>query len=317
MKIVVPEFVLPTLESALCTLVQQCEVVTVDQEGDFSGDPAGAEVVMLGWGLPDATMERLLSLPTVRWIHSVSAGVEHALDESLRDHPAVLTNASGVFDIPIAETVLAYVLMVVKQMPQFLEQQRAHRWEKLKLREAQGLTVGIVGLGSIGTEVARRCRALGMHVAATRRHPDLGSEVADELLTPDRLPELLAASDFVVLTLPLTSETAGMIDAEALEQMRGDAWLINVSRGAIVEEEALLAALREGRIGGAALDVFEREPLPEDSPFWDAPNVIVTPHNSWSTPHMRRREAELFLDNLRRHLQGEPLHNVVDKALGY
>jgi phosphoglycerate dehydrogenase-like enzyme len=229
----------------------------------------------------------------------------------------VLTNASGVFDLPIAETVMTYILMIAKRMSTFLKQQREGTWRKHRLREVAGLTVGIIGAGSIGTEVARLSQALGLRVIGTRRHPERGAPHVDELLPTTRMNDLLARSDFVVVAVPLTEETRGMLDATAFRHMRSDAWFINVARGAVVDQDALVTALRERQIGGAALDVFVEEPLPETSPLWELDNVILTPHNSWSTPHMARRETALFLRNLRRYLRDEPLCNLVDKTLGY
>ncbi|MFP4345346.1 MAG: D-2-hydroxyacid dehydrogenase [Anaerolineales bacterium] len=317
MKIIVPEFVLPQLREETCNLVQECNFVILNDEGEPSGDLAGAEVLMLPWRLPADVRERILSLSSLKWIHSVSAGVEHALDEQLRQMDVILTNASGVFDLPIAETVVAYILMIVKQMPTFLRQQQAHVWKKRSLREAAGLTVGLIGLGSIGTEIARLCQGLEMRVLATRRHPEAGAPHIDTLYPTEELHRLLEASDFAVIAVPLTEETRGMIGAEALRRMGQEAWLINIARGAVVDEEALIEALQEGRIAGAALDVFVEEPLPEDSPLWELENVIITPHNSWSTPHLKEREAALFLENLRHYLRDEPLRNVVNKELGY
>jgi phosphoglycerate dehydrogenase-like enzyme len=317
MKIVVPEFMLSALEEETCELVQACDVVTVDQEGTPSGDPAGAEVVMLPWGLPDAALPPLLELPSLRWLHTVSAGVDHALGHDLEARGVTVTNARGVFDVPIAETVVTYILMMTKRMPKFMAQQREHRWRWHRLREAQDLTVGLVGLGHIGKEIAQRCAALGMRVLATRRHPERGAEGVAAVYAPDELDTLLDASDVVVLAVPLTEATRELIDAAALRRMQSGAWLVNIARGAVVDEDALLRALREGWIAGAALDVFTQEPLPEDSPFWDLPNVILTPHNAWSTPHLKEREAALFLENLRRYLRGEALKNVVDLERGY
>lgn len=317
MKIIVPEFVLESLKEETCTLVQECDFVTVGRGGALSGDIADAEVLMLSWRMPPDSLEAILQLPTLRWIHSVSAGVDHAL-ESVRQRPDVLlTNAGGVYDIPIAETVLAYILMVAKRMPELLAQQREKHWKLLPLREVAGLTVGIVGLGSIGTEIARRCQALGMRVLATRRRPELGAPHVDRLLASERLPELLAAADFVVIAVPLTPETTGLIGATELHAMKPEAWLINIARGLVVNETALIQALMEGWIAGAALDVFAQEPLPPESPLWTLPNVILTPHNSWNTPHLNERQARLFLDNLSRYLRGETLRNVIDRARGY
>lgn len=317
MKIIVPEFVLPAIQQETCELVQACDFVDIDAQGRLRGDATGAEVVMIPWQLPPETQAALFAQPTVRWFHSASAGVDQALGDALRAHPAVLTNGRGVFDAPVAETVLAYILMAVKRMPEFLRQQQARQWHRLALREVAGLTVGLVGMGHIGSEIAQRCHALGMRVIATRRNPDRGDPHVERMLPSEQLGELLATSDFVVLAVPLTAETEGLIGAEQLRRMRSDAWLINIARGSVVQTDALLTALREGWIAGAALDVFDPEPLPEESPLWGLENVILTPHNTWSTPHFHAREAALFIENLRRFLRDEPLRNVVDKEQGY
>lgn len=318
MKIIVPDFMLAYLESEACARFAQCDFVALDRRGAARVPYDDAEVLMLPWGLPTELTQHLLALPALRWVQTISAGIPPLVLDALRQRPeVVLTNATGVFDVPIAETVLTYILMIVKRMPEFMAQQQAHRWHKLPLRELRGLTVGIIGIGGIGTEVAKRCTALGMRVIATRRHPEHGAPYVEALFPPARLHELLAQSDFVVVAVPLTPETAHLINAERLRAMKPDAWLINIARGAVVDEAALIEALREQRIGGAALDVTEEEPLPADSPLWDFPNVILTPHNSWSTPYLEERQKDLFLDNLARYLNGEPLRNVVDKTLGY
>jgi phosphoglycerate dehydrogenase-like enzyme len=317
MKIIVPAFIQPTLEEAACALLETCDFVIIGEDGKLSDSPEGAEVLMLPWKLPEATRQRVLSLPSLTWVHSVSAGVEHALDEDLREMDITLTNASGVFDLPIAETVLAYILMIAKRMPEFMVQQRAHTWKKHALREAADLTIGIIGSGSIGTEIARLCKALGMRVIATRRHPERSTPHVDKIFSADALDTLLSEADVAVIAVPLTSETKGMIGAHQLQQMPASAWLINIARGAVVDESALIKALQTGKIAGAALDVFVEEPLPSESPLWEMENVILTPHNSWSTPHVKEREAALFLENLQRYLRGDDLRNVVDKELGY
>jgi phosphoglycerate dehydrogenase-like enzyme len=326
-KIILPDFMLPVMEKRVRALTGDCEILTIDQQGEVAGDPAGTEIVMLPWDLPEAKIRRVVTLPTVRWVQTVTAGVDRVAAALPADRTPVLTNAQGVFDVPIAEMVLAYMLVIAKRVPDLLAQQRDHMWHMLRLLELSGMTAGIVGLGSIGSEVARRCKALGMRVLATRRHPGNGSEYADEVLAPDRLSHLLAASHFVVIAAPLTPETRAMIGAPQLREMRDDAWLINIARGGIVDQPALVAALRERWIAGAALDVFDEEPLPDDSPLWDMENVIVTPHNAWSTPHFKEREAELFLDNLARYLRAAALYtadlrtaglrNVVDPHRGY
>lgn len=317
MRLLVPDFLVESLQEPVCHIAPQCQIVPVTAEGEILGDVEDAEVVFLRWGISPDTFRKVLErIPNLRWVHTISAGVDHILFPTLAQSNVVLTNASGVFNVPIAETVMAYMLAVVKRLPELLDQQRARRWHVLGLRELHGSTVGIIGLGDIGGEVARLSRAFGMHVIGLRRHPR-PHEFADEVLGPDGLHSLLSRSDFVVIACPLTEETRGLIGRAELEAMKPDAWLINIARGAIVDEEALLEALRDRRIGGACLDVFSEEPLPEDSPFWTLPNVIVTPHNSWSSPRIQEREVELFLENLRRYVAGEPLLNVVDKQAGY
>jgi phosphoglycerate dehydrogenase-like enzyme len=317
MKIVVPDFVLDYIQPQACTWLDQCEFVSVDREGGLDGNPAGAEVVMLPWGLSHSQVERLLRLPSVRWVHTVTAGIDHALAALSPSSEVRLTNARGIFDVPIAEMVMAYVLSVTKRLPEFRVQQAAHTWALLRLRELRGLTMGIVGLGSIGVDIAKRAQVFGMRVIATRRHPEKANDFVDEIFGPQALNSLLEAAHFVVIAAPLTEETRGMIGTAQLRRMREDAWLINIARGEIVDQSALSDALKAGWIAGAALDVFEEEPLPPDSPLWDMPNVVVTPHNSWSTPYLQQREAELFLDNLDRYLRGASLRNVIDPAKGY
>ncbi len=317
MKIIVPDFVLPTLAAQSCSDFNICDFVTLSRTCEMNGSPEGTEIILLPFGTPPELQHQLLSLPTLRWVQTVSAGVDQSIVAELQSRDVILTNAGGVFDRPIAETVLAYILMILKRLPEYAGFQREHRWKRLPQRETTGLTVGIIGTGNIGQEIARLCKGLEMHVIGTRRHPERPVPYIDELFSPEQLPELLAISDFVVLATPLTPETRRLIGPAQLRQMKSDAWLINIARGAIVDEPALITALQEKQIAGAALDVFTEEPLPADSPLWDLPNVILTPHQSWSTPYLEKREAELFLENLRRYLNGEPLQNQIDKTLGY
>jgi phosphoglycerate dehydrogenase-like enzyme len=317
MKIVVPQFVVDLMQARACPLLDVCDLVVIDNEGRLTGDLQELEIVMLPWSLASATVETLLRPPSLRWVHTVTAGIDHVLAALPPDRDVQITNAAGVFDVPIAETVLAYILLFAKRLPELLAQQRARSWRLLRLQEVAGLTVTILGMGGIGTAVARRCKALDMHVLAMRRHPELGDPCVDEMLGPGRLMDALGAAHFVVVALPATTETRGLLGRAEFATMRSDAVLINIARGAIVDEEALIAALSAGRIRGAALDVFVEEPLPDTSPLWDLPNVIITPHNSWSTPHLKNREVDLFIDNLERYLAGEPLRNVVDPSREY
>jgi phosphoglycerate dehydrogenase-like enzyme len=306
-------------------------LVTLSVEGLADGPLDDVEVLLRGWLSADA-FDRLLSrAPRLSWVHSASAGVERALTPSARARGVVITNARGVFSRPIAEYVLMMILAVSRRLPQLLELQRERTWQPLEGAELRDVTVGIIGLGSIGRAVGGLASAFGCRLIATRRRFDAGGDIVspdpedvhlaplklDRVLGPEGLPELLAESDFVVLAAPLTPDTESMINDAALAQMKPTAWLINVARGRLVDERALLRALRDGRIGGAVLDTFSEEPLPESSPFYELPNVIVTPHTSWSSGRVLDRSVGLFCENLRRFAAGEPLLNVVDPDAGY
>ncbi|MGI8828355.1 MAG: D-2-hydroxyacid dehydrogenase [Candidatus Limnocylindria bacterium] len=257
--------------------------------------------------------------PRLRWIHSASAGVDRIATAAVRERGLLVTNARGVFSRPIAEYVVMMMLAVARRLPQLLELQRERTWQPLRGRELSELTVGIVGYGSIGVEVARLLAPFGCRVLATRRHPERGAGEASsvEMHGLDQLDEVLRASDIVVVAAPLTDETAGLIGAEQLSQMREDAWLINIARGRLVDELALRRALESGWIGGAVLDVFNEEPLSAESPLYGTPNLVITPHTSWASNRVIERTVDLFVDNLRRDLAGEPLRNLVDLEAGY
>jgi phosphoglycerate dehydrogenase-like enzyme len=299
-------------------------IVNVSLEGLADGPLDDVEVLLRG-PMPSATFDRLVArCPSLRWVHSATAGVERVLTSSARERGLMITNARGVFSDPIAEYVMTMILAVVRRLPELLELQSERTWQPLPARELRDVTIGIVGFGSIGRAVARLASAFGSRVIATRRHPDR-DPVDDDLLTGSldrilahhQLPELLSESDFVVLALPLTRATGGLMDAERLAQMRSDAWLINVARGRLVDERALVRALREGRLGGAVLDTLLQEPLPSSSELWDAPGLIITPHTSWSSGRVLDRSIELFCDNLGHYRAGEGLVNSVDPGVGY
>ena len=307
-------------------------IVTMSVEG-LSDDPVDdVEVLLHGWLSADA-FDRLLSrAPRLAWVHSASAGVERALTPAARERGIVITNARGVFSRPIAEYVMMMILAVRRKLPGLLELQRERTWQPLEGGELRDVTVGIVGLGSIGRAVGALATAFGCRVIATRRRPEataqqdrdatadepsFGEAMLDRVGGPETLPALLAESDFVVLAAPLTPDTEEMIDAATLALMKPGAWLINVARGRLIDERALIRALREGPLGGAVLDTFRDEPLAPTSPFYDLPNVIVTPHTSWSSARVLDRSVDLFCDNVRRYAAGEPLLNVVDPARGY
>ncbi len=300
-------------------------IVMVSTEGLSDGPLDDVEVLLRGF-LSAETFDRILARsPRLAWVHSASAGVERVLTAAGRERGLVITNARGVFSEPIAEYVLMMILAISRRLPQLLELQRERTWQPLEGTELRDVTVGIVGLGSIGRAVAARAHAFGCRVLATRRHAADGTGIEakgapgapHEVWGPEMLPTLLAESDFVVLALPLTPDTEDLIDAGALASFKPGAWLVNVARGRLVDDHALLRALREGTLGGAVLDAFREEPLPASSPFYDLPNVIVTPHTSWSSGRVLDRSVELFCENLRRYRAGEPLLNVVDPGAGY
>jgi phosphoglycerate dehydrogenase-like enzyme len=306
-------------------------LVTVSVEGLADGPLDDVEVMLRGWLSSDAFDRLLVRAPRLAWVHSATSGVERALTPAARERGLIVTNARGVFSRPIAEYVLMMILAVSRRLPQLLELQRERTWQPLEGTELRDVTVGIVGLGSIGRAVGALATAFGCRVVAVRRRPDgdgavatgdgdeptVGELMLDRVGGPESLPELLGESDFIVLAAPLTPETEDMIDADALAIVKPGAWLINVARGRLVDERALLRALRDGHLGGAILDTFRDEPLPPMSSFYDLPNVIVTPHTAWSSGRVLDRSVELFCDNLRRFSKGEPLLNVVDPAAGY
>jgi phosphoglycerate dehydrogenase-like enzyme len=210
------------------------------------------------------------------------------------------------------------ILALCRNLPQLIELQRERTWQPLEAREMAGTTIGLVGLGGIGCEVAKLARPFGPRIVAIRRRPTVGPVEGVELLGGlDALPQLMATSDFIVLGLPLTGETDGLIDDDVLAAAKPGSWLINVARGGLVDEPALLRALRSGPLGGAVLDAFRQEPLPETSPFYRLSNCIVTPHTSWSSADVLGRTLDVFCDNLRLYRAGQPLDHVVDLAAGY
>lgn len=294
------------------------------QRGDPSQPPERveallreAEVLLSWWRLPENLVARA---PKLKWIQFVSAGVDRSLPREIIQSSILVSSASGIHATPIAEYVLGVMLALTKRFPSFWANQQARRWERLLVAELRDRTVGVVGLGHIGSEVARLARAFGMRVLASRRSATqrvTGLDNVDELFPSQELPRLLASSDFVVLAVPLNPETRHLLGEKELRTMKPTSYLINISRGAVVDEGALVKALKERWMAGAALDVFEREPLPPESELWGLSHVILTPHISGTSEKYNARLTELFCDNLRRYLAGLPLRNLVDKARGY
>jgi phosphoglycerate dehydrogenase-like enzyme len=297
-------------------------LVSVSREGLADDDLSQVEAMLRG-PLPAAIFDRLLArCPNLRWVHSATAGVERVLTPQAAKRGLVITNARGVFSEPIAEYVLMMVLAIMRRLPQLLELQRERTWQPLEATEMREITIGIVGLGSIGRHVAKLALTFGSRVVALRRDAERAGEdrelqgIAD-ILSPTQLPELLAQSDFVVLALPLTPQTEDLFNSETLGHMKRGSWLINVARGRLVDERALVRALGEGPMGGAVLDAFRDEPVLPESPLYDVPNLIITPHTSWSSGRVLDRSIGLFCDNLRRYAAGKALINVVDPGKGY
>jgi phosphoglycerate dehydrogenase-like enzyme len=318
----------------------------VDGRGDGGGVTQsalsavrGAEVY-LGFGMPrELFLAATREDAQLRWVHSATAGIGSMLYPEMLASDVLLTNSAGIHAPPMAETVLGMMLHFARGLDVAVRAQAegvwaAHRFEEEPgvAREVAGATVGIVGLGGIGREVARRARAVGMNVVAVRRRSaaetfagsgagagagSMEGGAHEVLQGPGALAALLARSDYVLIAVPSTRETRGMIGAAELAAMRRDAVLINVARGDIVDEDALVEALRGGRLRGAALDVFREEPLPSASPLWRLPNVLITPHVSGTTDGFWPRETELITDNVGRYLGGRPLRNVVDRNAGY
>ena len=221
--------------------------------------------------------------------------------------------------MPLAEFAILGLLAVAKELPRFVEDQRARAWPEIRrpLRELAGQTLFLVGLGDIGRETARLGKALGMRTVGFRRTEGPPPEHVDEVHGPRRLAELAGRADAMVVSLPLTDQTAGLIDRATIEALPPSCIFVNVGRGGVVDEPALVDALRERRIAGAVLDVFATEPLPDDSPLWSLPNVLVTPHAAALSARENERIVELFVDNLRRYLDGRPLRNVVEPGVYY
>jgi phosphoglycerate dehydrogenase-like enzyme len=281
--------------------------------GGVDGDSSSVEIAFFSGDLfPQRVREFVLALrdaKRLRWLHTFSAGVDNPWFQALRARGVRLTTSSGANAVPIAQTVLLYLLALSRDLARWSDAQRRHAWETHSMVDLQGMTLGIVGLGPIGLEVARLGAALRMRVIGVRRTPR-GDEPC-ETWPMARLDELLAQVDALVLALPLSEDTKQVLDARRLALLKRGAWLVNVGRGGLVDEAALVAALESGQLGGAGLDVFEVEPLPPESPLWSMPNVIVTPHNSGDSPANLHRATAIFLDNLARYVRGEALCNEV------
>ena len=253
--------------------------------------------------------------PSLKWLHVFNAGVDHPIYTEMLGRGVRLTTSSGTAAKPIAQNAIAGLLMLSRNFPRWLASQRARQWKPIRgddvPKDLEGQTAIVVGLGHIGREIARVARALGLKVIGIKRSARAPEDPVDEVHAPEALLDLLPRADWLFVACPLTAETRGWIDAEALARLPAHAGLINIARGEIIDEAAMIVALREGCLAGAYLDVFQQEPLPTDSPLWDLPNVIITPHNAGAAAGNDRRIYEVFIENLARWWKREALLNEV------
>jgi phosphoglycerate dehydrogenase-like enzyme len=294
-------------------LAERVAVDTLTRKEKPSAEQLARTEAMMAGAVPAGLLP---AMPRLRWAQAMSAGVDNWL--ALPDLPSglTLTCARGTHPESMPENIIGALFHVAKPYAQVAEHQKESKWVHTVAQPLTGKTLGILGLGAIGQEVARIAVALGMHVIGTKRRPTRIPNVA-EVLAPEQTDEVLSQSDYVLLLLPATPETENFIDAKRLARMKPSAWLLNFGRGQIINDADLIAATREKKIAGALLDVFRQEPLPSEHPFWKAPGIIVLPHIGGPHPQRDRFVARLFVENLKRFLDGEPLKEVVDRAAGY
>ncbi len=309
--------------------------VTIEQASSWSDQDGRWQEVEVLYGFP-WKLPQLEQTPHLRWVQLYSAGADRLADSPLYQSDVMITTASGVHSINIAEYVFTMIHAWYREVPQLLTWKQGKEWDKGKqsidssVQELHGQTIGIVGYGSIGRQIGRLAHGYGMRILAMQHgsnHKDTGYQfpnvgdpegtLPEKYYTFDQLHEMVQECDVVVVSVPLTNETKEMFNAEVFEAMKDSAFFVNIARGDVCDEAALIDALKRKKIAGAALDVFQQEPLPSTSPFWDMPNVLMSPHDSGATPHYNERVATIFEANLRRYLAGESLYNLVDKKRGY
>lgn len=301
---------------AILSAAPLAEIITADI-AEAPGKIRDAEI-LVAWGFNN--IEPFYdNAAKLKWINALTAGVESLVFRQTQQDEVLITNSKGIHGIPMAEHVLGMMLSFTRRLNVLLKQQMEHVWKRPnidELLEINGKTLAIVGLGAIGQEIARKAKAMDMTVIAARREMKQEPFV-DRLYQSEQLLEMLAEADFVVVTLPITDQTKDLIGRKHFEAMKPTAFFINVSRGGVVQENELIRALQEKMIAGAGLDVVAIEPLPENSPLWDMPNVIITPHLSAISPVYLDRAIQLFAKNLALYVQNKPLFNLIDKTRGY
>lgn len=298
----------------------RASVTIGNTEETLSKDIAQAEILLL-W---EPRLFKLLQsvfykTKSLKWIHTRSAGVDSQLFRELVDSHVILTNSKGIYSGSLSEFVMAAILFFAKGFGRMLRSQQAHLWDPFKVTDVRGQTLGIVGVGDIGKTIASRASCLGLRVIGCKQNINdvLGCDQIKQLYAPDHLGEMLRQCDYVVICTPLTPATRGMIDEQALRTMKPTGVIINIGRGPVVQEAALVRALREGWIKGAALDVFNEEPLPPDSPLFELENLLLSPHCADITEDVFWPAVRLFVTNFMRYTNGEPLLNIVNKKAGY
>ena len=309
MTVVVPPYVFgrggPLLSEEIRDRRPEIDLEHVTDEDAVLEAVADAEIVVTS-RLPDDVLD---AADDLQWVQALSAGTDMYDHDALAARDVALTTVSGIHARPIGQQVMGYLLHFERRFDRAIAQQRRREWERYMGGELGDRTVGIVGVGAIGSQVAEYSTAFDARVVGTKRDPSDAPSAVDAVYGPDDLDTVLEASDYLVLACPLTDETRGLIDAEALATLDDDAVLVNIARGEVVDESALVEALEADALGGVALDVFEEEPLPEESPLWDRDDVLVTPHMAGSTPHYWERCADVFLENYDRFRNGEALEN--------
>lgn len=310
--------VLSSADDPQLRMLTEMPHVVIGSPDALPAEAKNAEVILHWFGSRDLLRTAFLANPSVRWVHSRSAGLDSILFPELVASAVPLTNGTGVFSQSLGEFALAVILYFAKDFRRMLRNQEAGRWEKFDVEEIAGQTVGIVGYGDIGRAVSSRVHAMGMRVLALKRHAPSGPDpFVDKFFKPDELALMLAQSDYVVVAAPLTAETRHMISDAAFAAMRPNAVVINIGRGPVIDQEALMRALTDKRIRGAGLDVFEQEPLPPGDPIYKFENVLISPHCADQTKDWLNQAMQFFLEQYERFCKGEPLKNTVEKHLGY
>ncbi|MES2463651.1 MAG: D-2-hydroxyacid dehydrogenase [Armatimonadota bacterium] len=319
LHILVPASLYEELVPAVVALVPEAHLTPYDEDPALAPPHADEAEIVLRWVAGKRYGALVANGPKVRWLHTASAGVDHVLTPEVKAKPGlVLTDSGPAFAIAMGEFVLTWMLMVSHRMPEMLAQQQSRTWKWITQEELHGQTVGVIGLGPIGQGIASRCKAFGMKTMGFRRRNEPVPDVDETLTGTEGLDRLLRESDWVVIAAALTGDTRSLLGAKEIARMKPTARLINIARGGLIDESALIDALRSGAIAGACLDVFAQEPLPTDNPLWDMPNVLISPHTSpgWTTG-LRERQKEIFLSNLQKYVRGEEMAGVVDIDRGY